>query len=246
MQANPEKFQALVLCGRNKSIDFQFKVNGGVIKPILEAKLLGITLDVRLNFAPHIATICKKAAKQINALSRLTKVLSPESKLNIFNAFIVSNFNYCSVIYHLCGKMNAKKMEKLQERGIRIMSNDFVSSYFDILSKYNKLMLYEQRELLLLESVYKAKNELLPPIDKDFFDTHETPYSLRDTHMINIPHYNTSTYGFNSLRIQGAMLWNHLPTYVKQAGDLCEFKNRLLETHMICSCGSCFRCTYAT
>jgi hypothetical protein len=42
-----------------------------------EVKLLGVTIDFKLNFNKHISNICKKAARQLNVLKRIgDKVLS--------------------------------------------------------------------------------------------------------------------------------------------------------------------------
>ena len=37
---------------------------------VSNVKLLGVNIDVELNFNHHIALLCKKAGRQINALSR--------------------------------------------------------------------------------------------------------------------------------------------------------------------------------
>ena len=39
-------------------------------------KLLGVTIDKRLNFDSHIASICLKANQKLTTLSRFTKLLS--------------------------------------------------------------------------------------------------------------------------------------------------------------------------
>ena len=42
---------------------------------------LGVTIDYMLNFDLHDSDICKKAAKQINVLCRLSQYLTTETKL---------------------------------------------------------------------------------------------------------------------------------------------------------------------
>ncbi len=53
------------------------------------------------------------------------------------------NFNYCPIVWHFCGKVNAKKIEKIQERVLRFMFNDKNSSYSSLLEKcgYNTLLI---------------------------------------------------------------------------------------------------------
>ncbi len=67
-------------------------------------KRQGVHVDRYLTFNHHVSELCRKAAKQVNRLMRLSTMLPVESKLTIFNAFIVSNFLYCSVIWNMCSK----------------------------------------------------------------------------------------------------------------------------------------------
>ena len=41
--------------------------------------MLGVNIDVELNFNHHIALLCNKAGRQINALSRLSNVLNVDT-----------------------------------------------------------------------------------------------------------------------------------------------------------------------
>ncbi len=43
------------------------EINGTKIKREREIKLLGITIDEKLNFDKHVDILCKKAARQINS-----------------------------------------------------------------------------------------------------------------------------------------------------------------------------------
>ena len=96
MIANPNKFHALFVkkdqtntCGIN--LDFQ----GHSIKSEETVKLLGVTLDYKLNFDPHISNLCKKAAAQLNVLKRLNSFIGFAEKEVLVQSFVYSNFNYC-------------------------------------------------------------------------------------------------------------------------------------------------------
>ena len=87
-------------------------LDGTEIKCEDSVKLLGVTFDYMLNFDKHSSNICKKAARQINVLLRLSKYLSTETKILIYKSFINSNFNYCPLVWHFCSKNCSDKMEK--------------------------------------------------------------------------------------------------------------------------------------
>jgi hypothetical protein len=42
-------------------------------------------------------------------------------KLTIYYSFIMSNFNYCPLVWHFCGEVNTKKVEKIQERALKFI-----------------------------------------------------------------------------------------------------------------------------
>ena len=83
--------------------------------------LLGIEFDNMLTFNNHIASMCKKAARQLAVLKRIGHLLTIKGKLAIFNSIIESNFNYCPLIWHFCSQTNNNKIEKIQERALRFI-----------------------------------------------------------------------------------------------------------------------------
>ena len=80
------------------------------IQSVSNVKLLGVNIDVELNFNHHIALLCNKAGRQINALSRLSNVLNVDTKMLILQSFILSHFIYC---WHFCRISATKKIEKM-------------------------------------------------------------------------------------------------------------------------------------
>ena len=115
MQANPDKFQAIML--ENCKSLF---LNGTEIKCEDSVKLLGVAIDYLLNFDLYVSNICKKAARQINVLLRLSKFLTIETKILIYKSFIRSSFNFCRLVWHFCSKNSSAKMEKTPIHGTSV------------------------------------------------------------------------------------------------------------------------------
>ena len=135
MQANPGKFQAIAVGKKTfeKSPVFRFESVNITCEEVV--KLLGVDIDFNLSFDQHISNICKKAAQQLNVMRRIGHNLSLLNRLTIFHTLVLSNFNFCPLAWHFCTESNTKKMEKLQERGLRFVYNDFFTSYEDLLTK---------------------------------------------------------------------------------------------------------------
>ena len=241
MLANPDKFQAIVLSRRPEPSIASFKIDDVTICPAREVKMLGFIVDDRLNFRQHVSQMCTRAGRQVNALRRLSSFLSIENKLAIYKAFIQANFSFGPYVYHFTGRCEARMMEKVNERALRVVYDDFTSSYSDLLNQNNQISLYDQRTIYVIEHVFKIVHEDAPPIQSNFFNITNVPYSLR-SEMFYQDNFDTYTFGFNSLRIAGASMWNKLPRHIKSCDSLRQLKLCLKSHKFTCQCGICFRC----
>ena len=64
-----------------------------------KVKLLGIQIDNRLNFDHHISQLFKKAGKKLHAVTRVFKYMDISQRKLIANAFIMSQFSHCPLIW---------------------------------------------------------------------------------------------------------------------------------------------------
>jgi hypothetical protein len=58
--------------------------------------------------------------RNVSYLKRISKNLTMLGKLTIYNSFIMSNFNFCSLVWHFCGEVNSKTVEKNSGNGIKV------------------------------------------------------------------------------------------------------------------------------
>jgi hypothetical protein len=127
MQANPDKFQVLAV--GKKTYEKHPTINIQYFELTCEdsVKLLGIEIDYQLNFDTHIhvSTICRKASQQLTIIKCLGPYLNRLNKLTIFHTFIPSNFNFCPLAWHFCMEKNSKKIEKVQERALHFVYEDY-------------------------------------------------------------------------------------------------------------------------
>ena len=114
MMVNPDKFQAIALNKKLSDLtNTNFQVDNQVIKSVLSVELLGIQIDDKLNFSLHISKICKSATNQLNALIRLKQFLSFHAKEVLINSYIISNFNYCPLVWTSSSTQLLNKIENL-------------------------------------------------------------------------------------------------------------------------------------
>ena len=189
--------------------------------------MLNLTeIDNKLNFNHHINNICKSASNQLNALIRLKHLLGLEERKVLVNTFVMSNFNYCSVVWNFSSAQSLNKIENLQKRTLRFLLNDYDSTYEDLLEKsdYPNMNLRRQRTLCI--EIYKTLNILNPGYMNDIFKLRNTDRQTREKYELNleIPKSNQATFGTRSLRSYDPKVWNALPYHIKTSGNLNSFK----------------------
>ena len=123
----------------------------------IKTPLFGVHIGDNLNFSKHVTTLCKKTSKQIAIISRFKKLLSTKTKLLLYKAYILPHFTYCSTVWMHCGKTAAGKLaEKLNERAMRCIFNDNISTSDELLVKANMQSLKNRRIQDMCILIYKV------------------------------------------------------------------------------------------
>ena len=76
-------------------------------------------------------------ARQLNFLARISRYIDVSSRKMIYNSLILSNCTYRVLVWHFCGKVNNGKIEKINERALWILYNDYASTYDEQLDLSN-------------------------------------------------------------------------------------------------------------
>lgn len=118
----------------------------------------------------------------------------------------------------------------MHERALRVVLNDFVSPYSELLNNAGCNTLYEKRCKKLMEYVFKSIYNLCPLLPLDFFKVKPAAYNLRKKILLEQPKFNTVRYGQNSLKYQGSKIWNATPNTVTCLDDYTAFKLSLNKT----------------
>ena len=183
-------------------------------------------LDSKLNFSEHINSICKKASQRIGVLMRLRNLIPMKSKLILFKSAILPFLTYCHLVWHFCKASDTRKLERLQERGLRAVFKDNSSTYEQLLEKADLPTLLNSRLQDLCILMYKVKHKLCPTYISNIFKEPNSNYNLRQADF-SIPSYETVTYGKHSIRYLGPKLWTKLPKNIRDVTTLTSFKSKI-------------------
>ena len=134
MKLNEEKCKLLILSKKSNS-NTEIILGNETIKNSKSEKLLGITIDEKLTFNEHIGNLCNKASQKLHALARISKYMDKDKLRTIMKAFITSQFGYCPLVWMYHSRKLNNRINKIQERALRLVYNDNKSNLKELLEK---------------------------------------------------------------------------------------------------------------
>ena len=139
-----------------------------------------------------------------------------------------------------CSRTSNNMINRLHERLVRIILNDY-SSDFNILLENNNDICNQHRNIqALLIEVFKIKNELAPPIVESVSNKRFNTYNLRNFQEFAAERKRTVWYGLETLSYRYPKLWYLLPESLKEMNSLSQFKRNI--KHWICRDCPCRLC----
>ena len=134
MVLNPGKCHYLI----NKDITNEsIELGKKILHAEAEQKLLGIIIDKDLNFQSHTKSIIKTANQKLSSLIRVAPFMTDFNKKVIFNSFFKGQFNYCPLLWMFNTREVSHKINRLHERGSRVLLNNETLTFNDMLSESN-------------------------------------------------------------------------------------------------------------
>ena len=93
------------------------------ISQVTTAKSLGVTIDNKLDWRSHIDKLTKKVASGTGAIKRMRHLVPQATLLLIYQALIQPHFDYFNFVWGNCGITLQNKVQKLQNRAARVLTN---------------------------------------------------------------------------------------------------------------------------
>ena len=197
-------------------------------------KLLGIFIDSDLTFNHHINLICKKASTKLNALSRQCAILPFPKRKMLMQAFFSSRFAYCPLVWMFHSRKLNTKINRLQYRALRIVYRDETSTFQELLDKDGSVTIHHRNLQILATEMFKCLNGLAPTFMSDIFvvnsnlSTENVSANTRSQSFFHNPvNPRTTNYGIETLRHLGPVIWDMIPSEIKNAASVAIFKNKI-------------------
>ena len=237
LQMNPDKCKLLI---SNHDKDISIIINNEIIECSKSVKLLGVTIDNKLDFKEHVSKLCKKVSSKLHALARISNCMCQDKLRILMKSFIESQFSYCPLVWMFHSRTLNNRINKLHERGLRLVYKDSKLTFEELLCKDQSFSIHHRNLQKLAIEMYKVYNDLSQNLLKSIFPQRTMPYNLRKTNPFEPTNVCTVFHGTETISYRGPKTWTLVPDNIKYSKNLAEFKAKIRNWEPIgCTCRLC-------
>ena len=158
MKLNTDKYRLLVSGYKHEQV--WANIGKDLIWESNDVKLLGVTIDRDLKFDKHALKLCSKANQKLSALFIIAKLLSFNKRRTLFKALMESQFKYFPIVWMFHSRCANNKINRLHEGALRIVYDDDVSTFDQLLAIEKSFCIHHQNILRLLIEICKALHDI--------------------------------------------------------------------------------------
>ena len=163
IKANTEKTKVMVFgskCCLAKLPLFEIKFGDVTLQTVSSYKYLGLTLDAQLNYNLHVNRVIRSVSDKLKQFQRLRSFLNTRAALLVYKGMILPILEYGDIFFSAASAENRRKLQVLQNRGLRCTLNKgCYDSTAELHSDARLLKLSHRREQHTLNFIYdKAQN----------------------------------------------------------------------------------------
>ena len=244
LQINPDKSVLIYIPFKlnDSLLKLNIAYNDVLVPSNNSSKYLGINIDSKLNFQPHLKMIENKLARSVGILSKVRFLFPTSTLLLLYFALIHPHLLFGIVLWGSTCSSYQSKLQILQNKAIRIISN--CNRRTLITPFYHKLGILKIPELYKFEIaklMHQHSKQNLPPAISNLFKPLSNIHN-RITRSVSLNHIYVEKFSTlrcqRSIKYQGAKIWNAIPLELRDQSYKnfkLNYKKILLERYQICT-----------
>ena len=137
------------------------------------------------------------------------------------HVFFKAQFNYYLISWMFHSRCLDNKINRLHERYFKMIYNDKISNFEELLNKDNSVSIHYNNIHTLAIEMYKVTNDMPPDIMNEVFKLRNTPhYNLRHTQHSSTDPIHSAYNGTESASHLGPKIWEQIPAEIKNKDSL--------------------------
>ena len=194
------------------------------------ARNIGVIFDSSMSMVPHVNSICKTSFYHLRNIARIRKFISMKTAETLVHAFITSRLDNCNSLLYGLPRTLLDKLQYVQNSAARLVTlskkHDHITP---VLFNLHWLPIYYRINYKIILFTFKALHGLAPSYICNLISKYKPVRCLRsaDKMLLTSPSYNLKSYGYRSFQVSAPVLWNSLPTSLRNIDCLTSFKREL-------------------
>ena len=131
LSLNLQKTKYMIFSNTIETLPSDIIFDDTPLECVSEIKFLGITVDNKFSWKPHVLNICKTVSRNIGIIKRLKNCLPVTSLLMLYSSLILPYLNYGILAWGNTHNSLLDKISKLQKKSLRTISNTPPRSHTD-------------------------------------------------------------------------------------------------------------------
>ena len=154
------------------------------------------------------------------------------SKRCILNAFFISQFSYCPLVWIFHSREKKNKINRIHEKCLRIIYNDKKSTFYKLLEKDSSVSIHKRNLRFLACEMFKLKRDMAPELIKELIlPNRQRRYELSSNPDFAVPVVKSVYKGLEILSYLGPKIWELLPVEIKETKTFSQFKAKIKKWH---------------
>ena len=212
-------------------------INNIPIEQVKETKLLGITLSHTLSWSKHVDNVVSKMGRAVSVTRRISKGLPTDVIRQVLNALVLSQLDYCFVIWSSASMNDMQKLQVVQNKAALCALNcSYRTNVKDMHDSLGWLTVSQRATYFLLNFIRNIICTRSPIILYKSLLRCTAQHEYQTRHVtegrFNFPIVKTSTIKKTVMfRAIVTVRWNALPSYIIQSNTKEGFK-RMVKLHL--------------
>ena len=203
-----------------------FVMGDSIITATNEIKCLGMIIDNKITWIPHITYVKNKVSKGIGIIYKARKYLKRHTLINLYHSYTYPYLIYCIEAWGNSTNCHLEQLYLTQKKVARIISfSNYNTHSKDIFKQLHILPLNKLVVNKIGIMMYKYANNLLSLAINNLFTTNSDVhnYTTRQKHLLHVNKSNINIYP-KSFGNTSARIWNAMQSEFEVNVSISKFK----------------------
>ncbi len=214
--------------------DFTIQLGSSTITPSASVRNLGVIFDDQLTFKEHIAKTARSCRFALHNIRKIRPFLTEHAAQLLVQALVISRLDYCSALLAGLPSNTIKPLQIIQNAAARLVFNEPKRAHVTpLFVSLHWLPVAARIQFKTLMLAYRTTTGSAPAYFHSLLRIYIPSRSLRSASErgLMVPSQRGSKSLSRTFSFTVPGWWNDLPTPIRNAGSLSNFKQQL-KTHL--------------